>query len=123
MAAGMRACVVVHPDLATMTERVTRLRRDVVDGSPTEELLTAVNDALAEGYAQALDGDAWSMRVNQDLHDLISEAVGNDRDQRLRSLSNERLICQRELDELRRALVGLRAARDRLRARSRAPSA
>lgn len=113
----------MHPDLVTMTERATRLRAQVVGGSPTQQLLTEVDDALADGYAMALSGDAWSMRVGQRLHDLIVQAVGNDRDQRLRALSNERACCQRELDDLRRALVGLRAARDSLRARSRAPSA
>jgi hypothetical protein len=113
----------VHPDLATMTERATRLRAEVVGGSPTDELLTAVDDALADGYALALHADAWAMRVGQRLHDLINEAVGSDRDRRLRALSDERTCCQRELDDLRRALVGLRAARDGLRDRSRATSA
>jgi hypothetical protein len=80
MAAGMRASPTVHPDFATMTERATRLRAEVAGGTPTDELLAAVDNVLVDGYALALTGDAWSMRAGRRLHDLITQTGGSDRD-------------------------------------------
>lgn len=106
-----------------MIERVSRLRDEAASGAPPEALLARIEDALSEGYAQALAGDAWSTRTERALHELISESGAPARARELRALTSRHARFQRELIALRRELAGLRRDRDRLRADSPARSA
>ena len=114
----------MRPDLASIIERVetlraqTRARADRAD----EALLEQIEDLLTEGYACALDGDAWSMRSER-LHELISDSGSPVRGRELRKLASEHARFQREIVALRRELAELRHDRDRLRAGPRAASA
>ena len=108
-------------DLVKMTQRVSRLRAHAAEDAPSETLLSMIDDLLTEGYAHALAADAWSMRAEQRLHELISGPPVAARGDRLRSLSHAQTSCQRDLMALRRELAALRLDRDRLHARSPRP--
>ena len=109
----------MSPDLTTMLERVMRLREELAARRPTPALLAEIEDVLTEGYAHALDGDAWSTRTEERL--LNSFRGSNTRvcarDQQ--AVMAERSGVQRELVELRRELTELWRERDRLRSGSR----
>ena len=117
--AEAQASVTMRPELATMTERVAALRERSAAPAAAEAVLDEIEDALAEGYAQALAGDAWSMRSEQRLHDLIS-SVDPVRGGDLRTLAGDHTRFQHDLIELRRELAALRRERDRLRATTQA---
>lgn len=111
------------PDLVTMIERVAALLAQVGGRTPGEALLAEIEDTLTEGCAHALSGDAWSMRSEQRLHDLIGEERSAVRGRELRTLATEHARFQRDVIALRRELAELRVECDRLRAGSRAVSA
>lgn len=115
----------MRPDLATMIERVAALRREVRGRMSGDALLAEIEDTLTEGYAQALSGDAWSMRSEQRLHDLISDPESPLRGREIRTLATEHARFQNDVIALRRELAELRDDRDRLQAGagSRATSA
>lgn len=115
----------MQPDLASMTERVTLLRRHCAVGgrAAATALLEQIEDVLSEGYGEALAGDAWSISTENRLEQLIKEPDQAFRGQRLRSLAHEHARFQRELVALRRALAELRCDRDRLRVALRGCSA
>lgn len=115
----------MQPDLASMTERVTLLRKHCAAGGPAAAtaLLEQIEDVLSEGYSEALAGDAWSISSENRLQQLINEPDHAFRGQRLRSLAHEHARFQRELVALRHGLAELRRDRDRLRVALRACSA
>lgn len=103
------------PDLATITERVVRARQAAAGSATSSALLAELDDVLTEGYAWALDGDAWSNREEQRLHEVISDASRPVRGAELRARTTRHVRFQRDLIALRRALGDLRHERDRLR--------
>jgi hypothetical protein len=80
----------VSPDLATVIGRAAEMRAVSANRTPTEALLARIEDALIEGYAWALTGDAWSMRAEQRLHELVSDTLVPAGDRDLRALTRER---------------------------------
>jgi hypothetical protein len=112
----------MSPDLTSMIERVAALRAKLARRTPSEALLDEIEDVLTEGYARALNGDAWSTRTEQRLHELISDAGTPVRGGHLRAVANDHAGFQRDLIELRRELTELWHERDRLRAGSSAHS-
>ncbi len=115
----------MRTDLATMIERVVALRHQVRRPDPGDALFAQIEETLTEGYGHALSGDAWSMRSEQRLHDLISDSDSPARGKEIRAVANEHAALQRDVVALRRELAELRHDRDRLRtdARSHATSA
>lgn len=115
----------MRPDLASIIKRVEALRAqtDVRPGEADEALLAQIEDLLTEGYAHALDGDAWSLRSEERLHELISDTDLVVRGRELRQLASEHARFQREVVALRRELAELRHHRDRVQALARATSA
>jgi len=113
----------MSPDLRLMIERVTGLREQLAFRAPSQAVLDEIEDVLTEGYARALTGDAWSMRTEQRLHELISDASTPVRGGDLRAIAADHASFQRDLIDLRRELTELWHARDRLqegvRARTR----
>lgn len=107
----------MKPDLAVAIEKVIGLREEAARGVPCDALLAQIEDGLSEGYAEALAADAWSLRVEEQLHGLIGDTVAPGRF-RLRALALEHVRFQRELISLRSELAGLRRDRDRLSVRS-----
>lgn len=105
----------MRPDLATMRERLTLLREQCERDGREEGLLEQIEYVLSEGYAQALNGDAWSMSTEERLQQLISGDGEPFRARRLRLLVSEHAQFQRDLVALRRELRELRHDRDRLR--------
>lgn len=98
-----------------MIERVAALRVDVRGRRAGEALMAKIEDTLTEGYGHALSGDAWSIRSEQRLHDLInSESPVRGRE--LRALAYEHGRFQSDVIALRRELAELRNDRDRLQA-------
>lgn len=110
------------PELAAITERISALRGRSTDPANAAPLLDEIEDALAVGYAHALAGDAWSMRSEQRMQDLISDADIPVRGHELRRLARDHARLQRDLITLRRELAQLRRDRDRLWAGSHVPS-
>lgn len=107
----------MRPDLATVIDRVAALRERAHMDAPDGRLLAEIEDTLTEGYAHALAGDAWSMRSEQRLHELISDAADAPvRGRELRSLAGEHARFQNDVMALRRELAELRHERDRLAA-------
>lgn len=113
----------MRPQLAPMTARVAALREQWPAPAEIEAVLVEIEDALAEGYAQALAGDAWSLRSEQRLQDLISDVDAPVRGRELRTLARDHASFQLDLVDLRRELAALRRDRDRLRAATQATSA
>jgi len=108
----------MRPDLASAIERVTRLHDETCAAAPAAVLLDRIEDALSTGYAQALEGDAWSMELEQRLQAIIDNPAHPVRGREVRALAAEHGALQRELIALRRELAGLRADRDRIRSAS-----
>jgi hypothetical protein len=103
------------PDLTPISARVVRLRENSAGVAPTAELLAEIEDALMEGYACALSGDAWSLATEQRLHELMTDPNSGSE---LGALAADHASFQRQLIGLRRALSELWRDRDRLRAHS-----
>lgn len=113
----------MRPDVATMIDRVAAVRQRARGGRAEERLLAEIEYTLSEGYAQALAGDAWSMRSEQRLHDLIDNRSSSMRGGReLRTLANEHAVFQQDVVALRCELAQLRKDRDRVHAGSHATS-
>jgi len=111
------------PELVTISERIASLRNRSASAAGGQALVAEIEDALAHGYAEALAGDAWSMRTEQRLQELISDTDVPVRGRELRVLASEHSGFQRDLIALRRELAELCHDRDRLRAGSHATSA
>jgi hypothetical protein len=107
----------MRPDLAPIHARVRRLREISADGVASEELFADIEDALMEGYAGALSGDAWSLATEERLHELMTDP---DSGSELGALAADHARFQRQLIALRRSLSDLWRDRDRLRGRSNA---
>jgi hypothetical protein len=103
----------MRPDLSPIHARVHTLRESAAGGIAGEELFAEIEDALMEGYAAALGGDAWSLATEQRLHELMIDPESG---AELGALAAEHARFQRELIGLRRALSELWRDRDRLRA-------
>ncbi len=112
----------MHPDLAPMIQRVARLRDEAARPAPRQSLLDEIEDALSEGYGQALEGDAWSMTTEQRLYELMTDADVPARGRKLRALATEHARFQSSVLALRSDLAALRRDRDRLYASSPSPS-
>lgn len=111
----------MRPDLATMIRRVEAMRARLATVAAADEaLLESVEDMLTEGYAHALDGDAWSIRSEERLHELISDTDSPVRGRELRMLAADHARCQHEVITLRRELAELRHDRERVPARPHA---
>lgn len=115
----------MSPDLAAMIERVARLRDELQTRRPSAALLAEIDDVLTAGYARALNGDAWSTRTEERLHELIYDSTAPLRARELRAIATDHAGFQRDLVELRSRLTELWNERSRLQAelRPRAPSA
>lgn len=110
----------MHPDLVTIVGRIGALRERSARAAGAQALLLEIEDALAEGYSHALAGDAWSMRVEQRLQELLTNADVPVRGRELRMLASDHDRVQHDLIALRRELAALRRDRDRLSAGSHA---
>ena len=85
------------------------MRADSAAQDESEVSLADVENVLTEGYAEALAGDAWTMRAERTLQDLLQSAASPARALSLRALAREHAAFQYELIALRRELAALRA--------------
>jgi hypothetical protein len=108
----------MRPDVQSATDRVIAIRARLRGEPGREGSLKECDDALSEGYAQALTADAWLARTEQRLHELIDDTSIPVRGRDLRMLVREHGEVERAVIELRRELDGLRRDHDRLQARS-----
>jgi hypothetical protein len=108
------------PDVRTATDRVIAIRARLCGEPAREGSWQECDDALSEGYAQALAGDAWLARTEQRLHELIDDTSIPVRGRDLRMLMREHGDVERALIELRRELDSLRREHDRLYQRAHA---
>lgn len=104
----------MRPDLTPASERVARLRDEASRPAPRASLLDEIEDALSEGYAQALEGDAWAIDTEHRLHELMTDGDVPLRGSRLRALAGEHARFEAKVHRLRRDLAALRRDRDRL---------
>lgn len=102
------------PDLTAVIERVRRLRASTHEVEPSLALIARIDDGLSQGYAWALDGDAWSMREEQRLHELISDNTTRPDGGELHARATEHERFQRDLAALRHELAELWRERQRL---------
>lgn len=105
----------MRPDVQMARERVVAVRARVERVADQEALTDEVEDALCEGYAQALAGDAWLTEGEQRLHELIDDASIESRGTALRALVRENGELQRHVILLRQELELLRREHDRRR--------
>jgi hypothetical protein len=105
----------MQPDLAPIHARVHGLRERSAHAAGSDELFAEIEDALMEGYAGALSGDAWSLATEQRLHELMTAPDAGDE---LGGLAAEHARFQRQLIALRRSLSELWRDRDRMRGHS-----
>lgn len=101
-------------DVQTATNRVIAIRARL-QGESARDADQEREDALSEGYAQALACDAWLARAEQRLHELIDETSLPVRGRDLRLLMREHGDTQRGVVALRRELDALRREHERLR--------
>ncbi len=111
------------PDLPAMIERTTRLRATLAGSPLSEALLEEIEDALCAGYAGALSGDAWSMRTERRLRELVGDGLTPARRRELRAVASESERLAHDLVVLRQELAELRHDRDRLHTARPVPSA
>ena len=91
-----------------MTARVAQLRAETAARARSDVSRAKIADVLTEGYARALAGDAWAMRAERQLHDLLCDSASPNRGVSLRALMREHASFQAELMTLRRELAALR---------------
>lgn len=109
----------VAPELPQITLRIARLCERVRASPGRPSLLCEVEDALCDGYAHALAGDAWSMRAQARMLELIGAAHAPGGATGLHALAREHFEFEAHLTALR---VQLSALKDEYRAlRVRAP--
>ncbi len=70
-----------------------------------------IENALSDGYAQALTGDAWLTELENRLHNLIDDRSAPVRGRELRELAREHAALQQSVIALRRELEALRQER------------
>jgi len=110
----------VLQDVENATKLVIAARARVARLPPGVVAVGEIDDALTQGYAQALEGDAWLMRAEERLHELIDDASAPTRGRELRTIARDHDDYQRSVIELRRELEALRLERTRMRSRSHA---
>lgn len=110
----------MRPDVEAATERVLSARARLGRAPERDDLSDDVEDALCEGYAQALAGDAWLTDGERRLHELIDDTSLAFRGREVRELAREHADFQRQVINLRYELEALRREHDRLRSRSSA---
>ena len=108
----------MRPDVENATARIVAIRARL-SGGPGGDVSESENeDALSEGYARALAGDAWLARTEQRLHEIIDDTTIPVRGRDLRMLVRDHAEVQRHVIALRRELEGLRRDRERSHTRS-----
>lgn len=108
------------PDVQLAIARV-RSTSERLAGLPARDVaIQEIEDALCEGYAEALAGDAWLTDNERRLHELIDDASLAVRGRELRLLARAHAEFQCGVIELRRELAELRRQHDRVRSGSRA---
>jgi hypothetical protein len=107
--------MVMRPDLAPIHARVRGLRETSAGAVASDALFAEIEDALMEGYASALSGDAWSLATEERLHALM---IAPDGGEELGTLAADHARFQRQLIALRRSLSDLWRDRDRMRVQS-----
>lgn len=113
----------MRPDVVTAIDRAVAVRARLARSPDPTQLADEVEDALCEGYAQALAGDAWLAERERRLHELIDDMTSEIRGRDVRALVHEHGDFQRRVITLRRELESLLRDHDRLRAGCHAPSA
>jgi hypothetical protein len=103
-------------DVENATARIIAIRSRLRDGDVSD---SENDDALSEGYARALAGDAWLARAEQRLHELIDDTTLPVRGRDLRTLVRDHAELQRDVIALRHELEGLRRDRERAHERSK----
>ncbi len=109
-------------DVENATKLVIAARARVARLPPGVVAVGEIDDVLTQGYARALEGDAWLMQTEERLHKLIDDASVPTRGRELRTIAREHVEFQRSVIELRRELEALRQERTRMRSRSHAGS-
>lgn len=112
----------MRPDVVTATDRAVAVRARLARSPDPTQLGDEVEDALCEGYAQALAGDAWLAERERRLHELIDDMTSEVRGRDVRALVREHGEFQRSVITLRRELESLHRDHGRLHARSHARS-
>lgn len=111
-------------EVETATERVIAIRARIAGLPDDDAVIREIEDALCEGYAHALAGEAWLAESERQLHALIDDDTHPpDRGRDLRALAGERSDVEREVIALRRELEALRGEHHRMRSHAAASSA
>ncbi len=110
----------MRQDVQSAAGRVNAIRARLGREPSGMASMRECENALSEGYAQALAGDAWLARAEQRLHELIDHASTPVRGRDLRVLVHEHAEVERCVIELRHELDGLRREHERLHAALRA---
>jgi hypothetical protein len=103
----------MRPDVETAARRVAETRARLARLPAGQVVTQEVEDALGDGYALALEGDAWLMHADERFEALIdgpSETVSG---REVRALRHERQTFTRDLAALRAELALLRDAHER----------
>jgi hypothetical protein len=108
----------MRPNVQSATDRVIAIRARLTGEPQRDVSMREREDALSEGYAEALAGDAWLASTEHRLHQLIDDVSIPVRGRDLRLLMREHDDVQRSVIALRRELAGLRREHDRLLERS-----
>jgi uncharacterized small protein (DUF1192 family) len=105
----------MRPAVERATRRVAATRDRVADLPIRDVAIAQIEDALGMGYAQALAADAWLMRAEHRLHELIDDASPAGNGHELRTLASERIAVRERVAALRDELARLRGEHDRVR--------
>lgn len=105
----------MHPDLTPISDRVQALcERAGRRAAPDPVLVGEIERTLCDGYAEALEGDAWSAQMERRMQELIVRIPAAGAARELRVVAKRHGDFQVHLVLLRRRLVRLRAEFDRL---------
>jgi len=108
----------MRPDIESATQRVVAVRARLAGMPDDDALVNEIEDALCQGYVEALAGDAWVTHTELRLQELIDDDSIVDRGRELRLVAREHGAAQHSLITLRRELAALRRLRDRSSSRS-----
>jgi hypothetical protein len=108
-------------DYTDLLERISRLSSRASSAADDGPLLSEIEDVLAEGYVQALSGEARSRRLRERLDDLVERLDEPDAAIEARRLALQRRTLDGRTQDLRNQLALIRDHFVRLGGHAHAP--
>jgi hypothetical protein len=103
----------MRPDVETATRRVADTRARLTDLTDSQVTAQEIEVALGDGYAVALEGDAWIMHADQRFAELVRHPSGTVSGRDVRTFGRELRAFAEDVAALRHELALLHETQQR----------